>query len=36
MIEKRTVTTDALETLGTIITNAERRDAIHIAVKPRR
>jgi hypothetical protein len=31
--DKRTVTTDALETLGTIITPAEKRDAIHLAVE---
>lgn len=30
----RSVTTDALATLGTIITDAEKRDAIHIAVEP--
>jgi hypothetical protein len=33
-LDKRSVTTDALETLGTIITEAERRDAIHLAVEP--
>jgi hypothetical protein len=32
--EKRTVSTDALETLGTLITPAEKRDAIHLAVNP--
>lgn len=32
--DKRTVTTDALETLGTIITENEKRDAIHLAVEP--
>lgn len=32
--DKRTVSTDALETLGTIITPAEKRDAIHLAVIP--
>src|SRR6266478_2836013 len=32
--DKRTVTTDALETLGTIITEKEKRDAIHLAVEP--
>lgn len=31
---KRTVTTDALETLGCVITSAEKRDAIHLAVEP--
>lgn len=31
--DKRTVTTDALETLGTIITENEKRDAIHLAVE---
>lgn len=30
--DKRSVATDALETLGTIITEAEKRDAIHLAV----
>ncbi|OJW21219.1 MAG: hypothetical protein BGO49_24715 [Planctomycetales bacterium 71-10] len=30
--DKRTVTTDALETLGSIITESEKRDAIHLAV----
>lgn len=30
--DKRTVTTDALETLGMIITEKEKRDAIHLAV----
>lgn len=30
----RQVSTDALETLGTIITDKEKRDAIHIAVLP--
>lgn len=35
MHDKRTVSTDALETLGTIVTDAERRDAIHLAVDPR-
>lgn len=33
-VEKRTVTTDALETLGEIHTRAEKRDAIHLAVDP--
>lgn len=32
--DSRTVTTDALETLGSIITDAEKRDAIHLAVEP--
>lgn len=32
--DKRKVSTDALETLGTIITSQERRDAIHLAVEP--
>lgn len=31
--DKRTVTTDALETLGTIIGESEARDAIHLAVE---
>lgn len=31
--DKRKVTTDALETLGSIITENEKRDAIHIAVE---
>lgn len=31
--DKRTVTTDALETLGMIITANEKRDAIHLAVE---
>jgi hypothetical protein len=31
---KRTVSTDALETLGTIIDEKQKRDAIHIAVLP--
>jgi len=30
--DKRTVATDALETLGTIHTKEEKRDAIHLAV----
>lgn len=30
--DKRTVTTDALETLGMIISDKEKRDAIHLAV----
>ena len=32
--DKRTVSTDALETLGTIIGENEKRDAIHLAVLP--
>lgn len=32
--EKRSVHTDALETLGKIISESERRDAIHLAVNP--
>lgn len=32
--DKRTVSTDALETLGTIIGPNEARDAIHLAVEP--
>lgn len=32
--DKRTVTTDALETLGSIIGPDEKRDAIHLAVEP--
>ncbi|MES2048832.1 MAG: hypothetical protein V4447_10555 [Pseudomonadota bacterium] len=31
--DKRSVTTDALETLGMIITENEKRDAIHLAVE---
>jgi hypothetical protein len=34
MSDKRTVSTDALETLGTIIGEGEKRDAIHLAVLP--
>lgn len=34
MSDKRSVSTDALETLGTILTRNEKRDAIHIAVEP--
>jgi hypothetical protein len=34
MSDKRTVSTDALETLGTIIGDGEKRDAIHLAVLP--
>lgn len=33
-IEKRSVHTDALKTLGTIIGESEKRDAIHLAVEP--
>jgi hypothetical protein len=32
--DKRTVSTDALETLGTIIDEGQKRDAIHLAVLP--
>lgn len=32
--DSRPVTTDALETLGSIITEKEKRDAIHLAVEP--
>lgn len=32
--DKRTVATDALETLGTIIGKGQGRDAIHLAVEP--
>jgi hypothetical protein len=32
--DKRTVATDALETLGTIISANEKRDAIHLGVEP--
>lgn len=32
--DKRTVSTDALETLGTVIGVDEKRDAIHLAVEP--
>jgi hypothetical protein len=32
--DKRTVSTDALETLGTIIDETAGRDAIHLAVEP--
>ena len=32
--DKRSVSTDALETLGTIIGPGEARDAIHLAVEP--
>ena len=34
MSDKRKVSTDALETLGTIIGPNEKRDAIHLAVIP--
>lgn len=33
-VTKRSVSTDALETLGTIIDEKEKRDAIHLAVTP--
>ena len=33
-VEKRSMTTDALRTLGTIIGEGEGRDAIHLAVEP--
>lgn len=33
-VTKRTVSTDALETLGTIIDDTQKRDAIHLAVLP--
>lgn len=32
--DKRTVATDALETLGTVFASNEKRDAIHLAVEP--
>ena len=32
--DKRSVSTDALETLGTIIGGGQGRDAIHLAVEP--
>lgn len=32
--DKRSVSTDALETLGNIIDSSQKRDAIHIAVEP--
>lgn len=32
--DKRKVSTDALETLGTIIDESQKRDAIHLAVEP--
>lgn len=32
--DNRTVTTDALETLGTVLTTPQKRDAIHLAVIP--
>ena len=35
-VDKRQVATDALETLGSIITANEKRDAIHLAVEPAR
>lgn len=34
MSDKRSVFTDALETLGTIIDDTQKRDAIHLAVEP--
>jgi hypothetical protein len=34
MSDKRSVSTDALETLGMIISENEKRDAIHLAVEP--
>lgn len=34
MSDKRSVTTDALQTLGTIIDDNAGRDAIHLAVEP--
>lgn len=34
MSDKRSVATDALETLGTIIDDKQKRDAIHLAVMP--
>ncbi len=34
MSDKRSVSTDALDTLGTIIHPGEKRDAIHLAVEP--
>jgi hypothetical protein len=34
MSDKRQVATDALETLGTVIGDGEKRDAIHLAVEP--
>lgn len=33
-VDKRSVKTDALETLGSIIDSNQKRDAIHIAVEP--
>ena len=32
--DKRSVSTDALATLGTILNHGEKRDAIHLAVEP--
>lgn len=32
--DKRTVATDALDTLGTLIDDKQKRDAIHLAVEP--
>jgi hypothetical protein len=34
MSDARSVSTDALETLGTILTTPQKRDAIHLAVEP--
>lgn len=34
MSDKRSVATDALETLGTLIDDKQKRDAIHLAVEP--
>jgi hypothetical protein len=34
MSDKRTVATDALATLGTVIDSSQRRDAIHLATEP--
>lgn len=33
-MSRRSVTTDALDTLGTILDDKQRRDAIHLAVEP--
>lgn len=32
--DRRSVSTDALDTLGTILTTPQHRDAIHLAVEP--
>ena len=32
--DRRSVATDALETLGTLIDDTQKRDAIHLAVEP--